>query len=217
MSHPIADQEMKLYAQCMEEIKRREIAFHAILTGSKTTSFPYTNAEFCALQVRKILELIVFASVASNKGIMGELFEKATDTWRIRRVVEIVAKANPKFYPHPIVNKPTPAGIAPIEWVDRPNDWLTLEELIEAYDDLGRFLHANSPYHLAPDVDKVMLRCVDITKKVVALLDQHIVHMPGDKHLLNVQMNASADGKDPNGHVSCSIFEAEEPSQVASA
>ena len=207
MSQPIANQEMQLYAKCMEEVKRRFFAFNEILTGTKTTSFEYTNAEFATLQVRKALELIVLASVASNKAIMGSLFEKATDTWRIRRIVEIVRQANPDFYLHPVAEKRTPDGPTPIEWIDRPGDWLTINELMASYDELGQFLHAQSPYHPEPDVDKIMRKCLEITYKVVALLNLHIVRLPGGKHFLVVQMNASTDGKNPEGSVHCTIFE----------
>jgi hypothetical protein len=208
MDLPIAHSEMQLYAKCMEEIKRRLFALNEIVTGAKTTSFEYTNAEFATLQVRKSLELVVLASVASNKAVMGSLFKMATDTWRIRRIVDIVAKANPNFYPQPVANIPTPGGPAPMKWIVRPGNWLTVDELISSYDDLGQFLHANSPYHPEPDVDKIMQNCLETTDKTVSLLSEHIVQMPGSKYLLNVQMNSSGDGKNPNGSVSCTIWEA---------
>lgn len=203
----IEQQEMDHYKNCMEEIKRRHLACKNILTGVNTTSFDYTNAEFAALQVRKILELIVLASVASNKGIMGELFEKATDTWRIRRILDMVKNVNSDFYPRPVINEPTQDGDAKIKWVSREDDWLKEDELITAYDELGMFLHATSPYHPSHEIERMRQHSRDISAKVVALLNQHVVQMPGNTYLLNVQMNASANGRDPNGHVACSIFE----------
>jgi hypothetical protein len=133
-----------------------------------------------------------------------------TDTWRIRRIIELVKQANPKFYPRPVIKQVSPDDRAPIEWLDRPDDWLTLEELIVAYDELGEFLHANSPYGPRHDVDATLLRCQQILSRIVALLNEHVVYMPGNKYVLNVQMNASLEGKDPNGHVACAIFEAQD-------
>jgi hypothetical protein len=194
------------YANCMEEIKRRQFAVAQIISRKLTTPFEYTNAEFAALQVRKILELIVMAYVASNRQVMGSLFELATGTWRIKRIVEIVGRANPKFYPRPIIQRRDPQKQKPIEWISKPDGWLTQTELISAYDEMGQFLHANSPYGQAANPKELMQRAQDILDRVVALLNEHVIDMPGGSHCLNVMMNASADGRDPNGRVSCSIF-----------
>ena len=55
------------YVGCMEEIKKRQLAIDNNLDGVRSTSFKYTNVEFVALQFRKIFELIVLASLASNR------------------------------------------------------------------------------------------------------------------------------------------------------
>ena len=89
------------YVRCMEEVKRRLGAIDDILVGNKTTSYKYTNVEFVALQFRKIFELIILATLASHHHLFEGLVRKLSKEWQISKVVAIVKKKNPEFYPAP--------------------------------------------------------------------------------------------------------------------
>jgi len=73
------------YIKCMEEIKRRQTVIDEILAGSKATSFKYTNIEFVALQFRKIFELIILSTVASNHHFFEGLVRKIAKEWELKR------------------------------------------------------------------------------------------------------------------------------------
>ena len=56
----------KLYLKNMQEIKWRIEAIDEIRSGKRTARFLQTNIEFCVLQIRKILELIVLSALVSD-------------------------------------------------------------------------------------------------------------------------------------------------------
>src|SRR5690349_17164330 len=90
------------YVKCMEEIKRRLVAIDDVLGGVKTTTFKYTNVEFVALQFRKVFELIVLSSLASNRHLFNELSTRLSKEWELKKIIAAVQRQNPSFYPNPI-------------------------------------------------------------------------------------------------------------------
>jgi hypothetical protein len=134
------------YKRCMEEIKRRRTAINEIISGSKTTSFNYTNIEFVALQFRKIFELIILATLASNHHLFEGLTRKLSKEWQVSKIIEIVEKKNPDFYPRPIDRIPSQEEGIEDEWKDVLSGYLSLDELIVAHGKIGNLMHANNPY-----------------------------------------------------------------------
>src|SRR3954469_7961566 len=90
------------YVGCMEEVKKRLVAIDDVRSGARTTSFRYTNVEFIALQFRKIFELIVLASLASNRHLFNDLSVKLSKEWEVKKIVAMVGRQNPNFFPKPI-------------------------------------------------------------------------------------------------------------------
>jgi hypothetical protein len=134
------------YVRCMEEIKRRQFAVDEILDRRKTTSFKYTNVEFVALQFRKVFELVILATLASHQHLFEGLARKLTKEWQVTKIVAIVEKKNPGFYPKPIDRGPPVKEGTKDEWKPITSGFLTLDELIEAHGKIGGLMHANNPY-----------------------------------------------------------------------
>ena len=53
----------KLYLKNMSLIKLRMRALSDVMRLARTTTYEITNIEFCVLQIRKVLELIVLSSL----------------------------------------------------------------------------------------------------------------------------------------------------------
>ena len=70
-----------LYLSNMQKIKWRFNAISDIGSKKRTTTYNHTNIEFCALQIRKILELIAFSSLISDADIYKEKLEKVERMW----------------------------------------------------------------------------------------------------------------------------------------
>ncbi|MEH2482131.1 hypothetical protein V1282_005488 [Nitrobacteraceae bacterium AZCC 2146] len=143
------------YANCMEEIKRRQLAIDDILCAAKTTTFKYTNVEFVALQFRKIFELVILSTVASHHHFFDGVVRKIGKEWEIRKVVAIVEKKNPSFYPKPITRVPSVAPGVKDDLVPVEDGYLTLADLIEAHGRIGILMHAHSPYREGLLLDEI--------------------------------------------------------------
>jgi hypothetical protein len=178
----------------MEEIKRRRTAMNEILSGAKTTSFNYTNVEFVALQFRKIFELIILATLASNQHLFEGLTRKLSKEWQISKIIEIVKKKNPDSYPRPIDHVASQEKGIKGEWKDVLAGYLTLDELIAAHGKIGNLMHANNPYREETMFDEMQKDFSEWDRKAVRLLNHHVVKFPDDT-LLYVGMRSAETGE----------------------
>lgn len=179
----------------MEEIKRRQHAIDDILSGKRATTFKYTNVEFVALQFRKIFELIVLATLASHKHLFEGLTRKLSKEWQISRVIAIVEKKNPDFYPEPIDRVPSTTSAVKDDWKPITSGFLKLDDLTRAHGSIGNLMHANNPYReelLLEDIEK---QFSSWRTQLIRLLDNHLVKFPDNKTILYVGMQSVENGK----------------------
>jgi hypothetical protein len=167
----------------MEELKWRQVAIDEVASGTKSTSFKYTNVEFISLQYRKIFELIVLASLASNSHLFEGLARKLSKEWEITKIIRLVKAKNPRFYPKPIDRKPTTLPGIKDEWVDIKSGFLTLDDLIGAHGVIGNIMHATNPYRTESIVDSLEKQFPMWREKVIRLLNNHLVGLPDGKVL----------------------------------
>jgi hypothetical protein len=182
------------YTKCMEEIKRRQHAIDDILNGSKSTSFKYTNVEFIALQFRKIFELIILATLASNHHLFEGLVRKIAKEWEIKKVIAIVQKKNPSFYPNPVDRVPTSKPGVKDELIPVTSGFLTLEELVLAHGKIGNLMHASSPYREENLLEEIEKQFSTWRSKLVRLLNNHLIRFPGSDTFLYVGMQSTETG-----------------------
>ncbi len=188
------------YKRCMEEIKRRLRAIDDILSNNKTTSFKYTNNEFVALQFRRVFELIILATLASHHHLFEGLVRKLSREWQIAKVIALVRKRNPAFYPIPIDRVPASAPEIKDEWKDIASGFLTLDELISAHGRIAMLMHASNPYREAPSVNEFEKQFPVWRERSVRLLNNHLIKFPGNKTILYVGMQS------PTGEVHTALF-----------
>lgn len=97
--------EVPEYIDCMKQIKLRLKHIDELI---KFTSGEY-NAfalESTALQLRKVLELIAFSSIAPSKGLYERIrfdYDKSDyrKDWNANSILLTMDKINPGFYPNP--------------------------------------------------------------------------------------------------------------------
>jgi len=182
------------YIKCMEEIKRRQFAIDEILDGNKTTSFKYTNIEFIALQYRKIFELVVLATLASHQHFFEGLTRKLAKEWQVTKIVAIVRRKNPSFYPEPIDRAPTVKQYTKDEWKPITSGFLTLDELIEAHGKIGGLMHANNPYQEGRLLTEIEILFPMWREKLIRLLNNHLIKFPDEETVLYVGMKSAEEG-----------------------
>jgi hypothetical protein len=168
------------YVKCMEEIKRRQFAVDEILERQKTTSFQYTNIEFVALQFRKIFELIILATLASHQHLFEGLTRKLAKEWQLTKIVAIIEKRNPGFYPKPIDREPPVKEGTKDEWKPVTSGFLTLDELIEAHGKIGALMHANNPYREERSLSEIESLFPTWRQHLIRLLDNHLIEFPDE-------------------------------------
>jgi hypothetical protein len=190
-----AETDRVVYANCMEEIKRRTEAIYAILRGQCSTLYPITNIEFICLQIRKILELIALASLASHKEEFAKQHQKFAEMWRAKKILEDLAQLNPGFYPVPteqVLDQKT-GKVLEVRSITKP--FLTKVDFVDVYQQCSAILHAENPYGMPKQLPEVEAGIPIWMEKIKNLLNHHHVQLFSSKHQLWVVMKAKTDGR----------------------
>src|ERR1700731_738919 len=70
--------------------------------GNASTGFEAIDKELVFLQLRKILELLAFASLTANREKYAAAHKKFATFWRAKDMLQDLEKVNPDFYPRPV-------------------------------------------------------------------------------------------------------------------
>lgn len=193
----------KLYLKNMSLIKLRMRALSDVMRLERTTTYEITNIEFCVLQIRKILELIVLSSLVSDEDLYREKMGKLEGMWNARYIIRDIERIHPDFYPHPIQIKSHQGDGEPDEFVDMAEPYLTKDKLVEIYQKCGKYLHQASPFvdeglicrtYLSVKDDLIEWRAL-----IIRLLSTHVIHLYDEEYMWYVVMNI--EGKPPFGNI----------------
>ena len=184
-----------VYADCMEEIKRRTEVVNGFQTGQCSTLYLQTTAESVALQIRKILELVALASMVANKTEYSRYRQNFYKDWNAKRILKTLKKANPKFYPIPgkqVLNSDT----GKVDSVKRvKSGFLTEDDFITLYDACCDILHAENPFSRNQNPIAFLDSVPEWMSKVRNLLNHHTIQLTDESKELWVIMKAQLDGK----------------------
>ena len=182
------------YMQCMEEIKKRMRVIEAFLAGECSAMYVQTTAESVALQLRKTLELIAFASLVANSTEYRKRRASFHRDWQAKRILEELAKVNPRFYPEP--SDQVEHGDGSFTTRPIPSGFLTKDEHIALYDQCSDLLHATNPFASASrDVGHFMTEQVPLSVKRIRVLLNHHHMFPLDRdRMFIVVMRRKTDG-----------------------
>lgn len=186
-------EDLAKYCQCMEEIKRRIDLVRLYVSGA-TLGREEFDYELISLNLRKILELIAFASLVANKEKYSAAHKKYLHEWRTNKLLENIEKLNPDFYPKAL--KPVEVldnGVKHFPVSDKP--FLSRAEFTKLLNLCNDILHAWNPYtprERKVDFERHISEWVD---KIQWLLDVHYVRLAGNKDVIVVVMHDQPDGK----------------------
>ena len=183
------------YADCMEEIKRRTEVVNCFLTRKCHAMYVQTTAESVSLQIRKILELIVLASLAANRSEYAKLRKNFQKDWKANHILETLKKANPRFYPTPnrqVVDEET-GKVVSLE--DVKSGFLTKHDYMTLFNTCSGILPAENPFSTKQDPNAFLKSVPVWMEKIRRLLNHHTIQLiDGDKQLW-VLMKSKTDGK----------------------
>jgi hypothetical protein len=190
-----SDKDQIVYANCMEEIKRRTDAVHAILRGPYSTLYPITNIEFVCLQIRKILEIIALASLASHKEEFARQHQKFAEMWKAKKILDDLEKLNPGFYPVPTEQVLDSKSGKVLEVRPMAKPGLTKADFADVYQRCSSILHAENPYGPPKQLPQIETGIPIWMEKIKNLFNHHHVQLFSSKHQLWVVMKAKTDGR----------------------
>jgi len=182
------------YAACMEEIKRRtSILDKSLAPFRQSATVSVANCELAALQLRKIYELIAFATISANKNRYIRLRKSYEKDWNLAKIVKFISSGNPNFLPQPIYEVESDLEGVRFDVKVKDVPILTKEELISRHGKLGDVLHAQNPYRNPPNYRDWLEHLTNWRDEVVGLLNTHKVKIDED-HWFRVVMQGEVDG-----------------------
>jgi len=108
------------------------------------------DVELVALQLRKILEALVFANLSANIETYQEMFQSYYTDWNMTKIIERIRKINPSYYPVPIIRPEVTKNTDELaEFFVEPitQDFLTEDEVKCTKKYLDKLLHADNPFN----------------------------------------------------------------------
>lgn len=183
------------YSECMEEVKKRVEVIESLINGAATTPYLIINVEFACVQVRKILELIALSGLVANKSEFQKVKMNLENLWNAKDIVKTLEIINPRFYPEPIVlqcfnGDPNNTRTQPVT-----SGYLTRKEFFDIYSRCGGLLHAQNPFSKKKEFTQTYKVIPNWLGKIKKLLNQHIVNLVDEGHMVMVLMNFGYDAK----------------------
>src|SRR5947207_11651004 len=170
------NQEIRMYINCMEEVRDRVSLAKSVGEHKITTGREVFDVELVFLQLRKVLELIAFASLTANKEKYSAAHEKFATHWRAKAMLQELEKINPDFYPMPIERPELqPDGVNHCPAI--LNGFLTKEDFALLYDKTGDTLHVQNPFKLQDARLNIKYSVKEWIVRIQTLLALHIVHL----------------------------------------
>ena len=101
------------YCDLMEEVKSRVESISQLMALPGMTM--RTRVESICLQLRMLLELVVFSSLVSNKDVWQKSKKELQSSQDISKKLRELKRLHPDFYPRPVEQQASPSGEEPVE------------------------------------------------------------------------------------------------------
>ena len=179
------------YCDLMEEVKSRVETINRLMEVPGITI--RDRVESICLQLRKLLELIVFSSLVSNKDAWQKSRKELQSSQNISKKLKELKRLHPNFYPRPVVLESKVSGEEP---ADRAEGFLSEDQLIQVYGTLGNILHAENPMGKETDYRFFIDAVPEWISQIQNLLECHKVylfHHPEEYYL--IKMFGDVDGE----------------------
>lgn len=205
----IQEEDRLRYVQVLREIRARTNFAGSMLQAanqSRAIGEPLglaggLNLEMAALHLRKVLELIVFGSLVTNRQHVQKV-AAALEKKDVEAARKLAKRANPQYWPEALLNKeeterrhrtgPRPGDPMPLE--PRPDGFLREDEWGRALGETSEVLHARNPYAPAVDLERKLEKLRDLRGSIIGLLNHHKVTLVERDYILVCLMQT--DGGD---------------------
>ncbi len=183
----------KMYCGLMEDVKNRVALVRRFTSGEVHLGSEQFAYECVSVQLRKVLELIAFASLCANKEKYAEAHSGFAKHWKAKLLLEAIERLHPGFYPRPMQPPVVrPDGTKHLDQV--AEGFLTQPEFVVLYDKCSEVIHTRNPFSTSePRIDFVYSvdRWLD---KIMKLLQLHLMVLAGRPEVWLVSMHEPSDG-----------------------
>ena len=193
--------DVEQYCDLMERTK-------ADLTGAmeimESTSISLdTRIKTVAVQTRKILEDIAYATLVSSKDAGAKTQKEMQDLRYPKDIFRDLEKVHPNFFPTPVEIRDPSKGKP---FVIKTKGVLNREKLVQMYGELSLLAHSTNPLNEPVDLEQFEKKIPVWLEEIVNTLDTHQVMLPHHPdHFYIVKMKGDRDGM-----VQCTPFTKDE-------
>lgn len=198
---------IRKYCILLEEIKLRINSVMEIIDERKNKEQNlnmeemiqfHMKTEFICLQIRKILELIIFGNMVANQEVYKKTYSDFKNHWNVRKIMRKIEIINKNYYPIAMSFGDSKLNDDGINYTHELNvlntEFLTKEEFIKLYDKCSEIIHSPNPFqnnHLI-NFEKTL---EDWMYKIVSLIYIHQIKLVNSKHTWLITLNYSPNGK----------------------
>lgn len=175
------------YCDIMESVKHRLELVSKIVDGYRIFESEYHTYEFVAVQLRKVLESVAFASLCANRKRYAENYSGFRTEWSARRILTNIERMHPNFYPVPLQPFTTnPDGSKHFPVVD--DGFMRRDEFEELYDTCSAVIHTTNPFSDTTSID-FRLSVQEWVNRIRSLLNIHRLQLAGTETIWVVFMS----------------------------
>ena len=200
--------DVEQYCGVMEQTKRN-LAGAAQIMESTSINLE-TRIQAAAVQTRKILEEIAYATLVSNKDAGAKTQEELQDLRYPKDIFRDLGKVHPNFFPTPVEIR-NPAKGKP--FVVKTKGVLNREKLLQIYRELNPMAHSTNPMAEPVDLGYFEKKIPVWLEEIGNTLDTHQVMLPHHPdQFYVVKMSGDRDGS-----VQCTPFSKDETGEFTCA
>ncbi|TKA94167.1 hypothetical protein FAZ78_23820 [Cereibacter changlensis] len=177
------NQEIELYLRCLREIKMRlDFVREDYVRPASLEAVPIMKFENACLQVRKVVEYLAFASLASNRQLYETEWSGFVRENDFSKLLRRLQKINPQFLPTSVsIEGLNSSG----EWLMKDNEFqLEPHVLTSTYGRLGNVLHAKNPYSDSTNWEEYQTFLRQGVKAIISAIQDHVAILATGEHLL---------------------------------
>ena len=185
--------DVQQYSHLMEQIKLKVDAIQRLMDIPGIIN--QTRIESVCLQLRMVLELIIFSSLVSNKDAWHKSQDELRKAWNIKMIMKNLRGIHKRYYPEP---------------KGKVGDFLTQDRLVTVYHQLNGIIHAENPLGTGVNLRHYMQSVPKWLKWIIGLLTEHKVflyHHPNvfywvrmfggpERDVLCIPIRVDSDGKE---------------------
>ncbi len=177
-----------VYCNCLQSTKARLNLIDRVVSGGLRIENEAIDAEFVCLQLRRVLELLAFASVSANKDIYAQAHNDFATHWNAKRLLQKLEKLHPDFYPQPVrLTAPDARGVKQLVAIETA--YLTKDDFVFLYDTCSQVLHEWNSYRDDPRVVNFRVSIAEWVKRIRALPEVHWIRLAGTLDIWVVHYN----------------------------